>query len=220
MSSGSISIDAPHVELYEIIQRDCAFEQKAQAALELGERYLGVDNAHLTRIDPDTDFWQAIVSTDPPDGDFPPGLTLDMQSTYCRRTVTRESSIALHDAPAQGWEDDPAFEAHGLHCYHGTPITLGGISMGRSVSSRNLPETNPSTRATHCSQNSSLVSSNTNSNTNAPKKRSRSGPTRSPCSVGCYATTSETRWVSSVVGSGCFLTASPKTPARILTSSS
>lgn len=125
MSSESPSINEPHVELYEIIQRDCAFEQKAQAALELGEHYLGVDNAHLTRIDRDANFWQAIASTDPPNGDFPPGLTLDLESTYCRRTITRGSSIALHDVPTQGWEDDPAFEAHGLHCYHGTPITLG-----------------------------------------------------------------------------------------------
>jgi len=36
MSSESPSIDSPHVELYEIIQQDCEFEEKAEAALELG----------------------------------------------------------------------------------------------------------------------------------------------------------------------------------------
>ncbi|WP_144799182.1 ATP-binding protein [Halorubrum depositum] len=125
MSSESPSTESPHVELYEIVQRDCAFEQKAQAALELGERYLGVDHAHLTRIDRDTDFWQVIVSTDPPDGSFPTGLTLDPRSTYCRRAIDETTSLALHDAPAQGWEDDLAFETHGLRCYHGTPLVLG-----------------------------------------------------------------------------------------------
>jgi len=85
MVSESPSIDSPHVGFYEIIQQDCEFEEKAEAALELGERYLGVDNAHLTRIDQETDFWQAIVSTDSPDGKFPTGLTLDAQSTYCRK---------------------------------------------------------------------------------------------------------------------------------------
>lgn len=110
--------------LYEIIRSDNPFEDKARNALELGVEYLGVDNGHLTRIDEKTDHWEAMVSTDPPDGRFPAGLELDLGTTYCRQTMESESPIALHDVPNQGWEDDPAFREHGLHCYHGTKIIL------------------------------------------------------------------------------------------------
>ena len=127
---GTPSASQARQQLYEVMRSERSFEQKAQSALELGRRYLGVDNAHLTRIDQETDYWEAIVSTDSADGDFPPGLELDLGTTYCRRTVEADDQIALHDAPNQGWADDPAFEAHGLHCYHGTTLVLDGEPYG------------------------------------------------------------------------------------------
>lgn len=42
-------------ELYEIIREDVSFEEKAEQALALGKRYLGVDNGHLKVIDPEVD---------------------------------------------------------------------------------------------------------------------------------------------------------------------
>jgi GAF domain-containing protein len=57
-------------------------------------------------------------------------LELDLTTTYCRRTLETEGSIALHDATDQGWDDDPAFETHGLQCYHGTSIYLDGEPYG------------------------------------------------------------------------------------------
>jgi PAS domain S-box-containing protein len=116
--------------LYELMHQDTSFEEKAYQALELGVRCLGVQNGHLTRIDTETDYWEITVSTDPPGGQFPPGLELDLETTYCRRTLTADGSIALHDAPRQGWEDDPAFEEHGLQCYHGTTLAIDGEPYG------------------------------------------------------------------------------------------
>jgi len=124
MSSDELSPKEARRDLYEIMRGDASFEEKGRDALELGRRYLDADNAHLTRVDPETDHWEALVSTDPPDGQFPPGLELDFETTYCRRTVAADSPIALHDAPSQGWDDDPAFETHGIHLYHGTTIVL------------------------------------------------------------------------------------------------
>lgn len=83
-----------------------------------------MENGHLTRIDVESDYWKAIASTDSVDGRFPVGLQLDLQNTYCRRTIDGESPVRLYDAPNQGWDDDPAFERHGLHCYHGSTITI------------------------------------------------------------------------------------------------
>ncbi len=117
-------------ELYETIQSDAAFDRKAREALELGRQYLGVDNGHLTRIDREANRWETIVSTDPPDGNIPVGLDLDLRQTYCRRVVEANSTIALSDAPNQGWGNDPAFEAFGVHCYHGTSLVVDGEIYG------------------------------------------------------------------------------------------
>lgn len=116
--------------LYEVMRQDVPFEEKARQALELGVQYLGAQNGHLTRIDTETGHWEATVSTDPPDGQFPQDLQLDLETTYCRRTIAADDPIALHDAPTQGWENDPAFEEHGLHCYHGTTLTIDGEPYG------------------------------------------------------------------------------------------
>ncbi|WP_321163756.1 GAF domain-containing sensor histidine kinase [Halorubrum saccharovorum] len=112
------------------MDRDLPFEEKATLALSVGETYLGVENGHLTRIDPESDYWKAIASTDAADGTFPAGLQLDLRDTYCRRTIGGESPVRLHDAPNQGWDDDPAFQRHGLHCYHGSAITIDDELFG------------------------------------------------------------------------------------------
>ncbi|MDZ5810019.1 GAF domain-containing sensor histidine kinase [Halorubrum sp. AD140] len=117
-------------ELYEVMNQPREFEVNAERALAIGKRYLDVDNAHLTEIHADSDYWEAVVSTDPIDGEFPPGLVLDLGSTYCRRVIADGGTVALHDAPAQGWADDPVFDAHELHCYHGSPIVVDGEIHG------------------------------------------------------------------------------------------
>lgn len=123
-SKASLTAHEARQELYAIMQADATFEEKSNQALDLGERYLQVDNVHLTQIDEETDHWEALFSTDTADGQFPPGLELDLGTTYCRRTIQAESPIALHDASNQGWADDPAFQEHGIHCYHGTTLII------------------------------------------------------------------------------------------------
>ena len=130
MTGQHVTAHAAREELYRIIRKEVSFEQKAREALELGRQYLGAENGHLTRIDPATDHWEAIASTDPPNGRFPPGLEVDLGTTYCRRVIETNAQIALHDAPNQGWADDPAFETHGLQCYHGTPLLVDGEPYG------------------------------------------------------------------------------------------
>ncbi|MFW6383000.1 MAG: PAS domain S-box protein, partial [Haloferacaceae archaeon] len=124
MTDAAATAQTARDELYEIVRNEEPFEQRAREALALGERYLDVDNGHLTRIDRATDHWEVIVSTDAADGRFSAGLELDLGTTYCRRTIAADSQIDLFDAPEQGWADDPAFETHGLHCYHGTPVVV------------------------------------------------------------------------------------------------
>lgn len=114
MTDETASVQPAKEVLYEIIRKEAPFEEKAREALELGKWYLDVDNGHLTRIDEETDHWEAVTSTDSSDGRFPPGLEVDLGTTYCRRTIEGHSQITLSDAPNQGWADDPAFETQGL----------------------------------------------------------------------------------------------------------
>ncbi|UIP00572.1 GAF domain-containing sensor histidine kinase [Halobaculum sp. CBA1158] len=130
MSDTTLAAPKAREKLYERVRRDAPFDRKAEDALELGRRYLGVENGHLTRIDRETDHWEAIASTDPDGGRFHAGLELDLDETYCRRTVEADDQVALHDAPEQGWVDDPAYEAHELRCYQGTTLVLDGDPYG------------------------------------------------------------------------------------------
>lgn len=130
MQSTSLPADEARGALYRIIRGDAPFDEKARQALQLGRRYLGADNAHLTAIDRETDHWEALVSTDSADGTIPPGLKLDLDTTYCRRTIESTGPITLWNAPDQGWGDDPAYLEHGLSCYHGTTLVLDDRSYG------------------------------------------------------------------------------------------
>jgi len=123
------TLNTAREELYEIIRGDLAFEEKARKALELGRQYLDADSGHLTRIDIETDHWEAITSTDPP-GQYPESRELDLETTYCRRVVETESPVSLHDAPDQGWDDDPAFETADLRSYQGVPLIIDGEPYG------------------------------------------------------------------------------------------
>lgn len=83
---------------------DPGFDWKAVAALTLGNEYLSVENAHLTEIHADSDYWHAIASTDSSDGECPPGPVLDLGTTYCRRVL----------AAGTGWyvaDDGPGIPA-------------------------------------------------------------------------------------------------------------
>jgi signal transduction histidine kinase len=145
MSRDTLTAAQAHRELYELMAKDIPFTEKADRALALGEEYLNVDNGHLSKIDQEAEYWKAISSTDPPDGEFPAGLRVDLSAMYCRRTVEQGESIALHDAPNQGLEADPAFEAHDLHCYHGTPVIVDGDIYGTVCFVADAPRNRPFT---------------------------------------------------------------------------
>lgn len=130
MESRKLTAQEARRKLDETKQRNAPFKQKARKALQVGEQYLGVDNAHITRIDTESGQWEAAVSTDQDGEKFPEGLQTNLQTTYCRQTIETDGQITLHDAPAQGWEDDPAFKIHGLSCYHGTTVYVNGELYG------------------------------------------------------------------------------------------
>ena len=134
-------------QLYDIIREETPFKEKARRALELGVEYFGADNGYLTRIDHETDHWEAIVSTDPEEGPVPAGLELDLGTTYCKRTVNSDSQLALHDAEAQGWSDEISFATYGLSCYLGTTLVVDGEQYGTVCFAAEEPREEPFSEA-------------------------------------------------------------------------
>jgi PAS domain S-box-containing protein len=117
-------------QLYEIMRSDRPLFDRFEAVLQLGVEYFGVDQGYITQIDQETNEWTAIVSTDSMDGAVPPGLELDLTTSYCRRTIQKEDIVSFSDALEAGWENDPAFQTHQLSCYHGAPIVVDGAPFG------------------------------------------------------------------------------------------
>jgi nitrogen-specific signal transduction histidine kinase len=126
VSAGSLDADEARHRLYGIMKGDDPFESKAREALELGTAYLGVETGFVTRIEPEIDYWETVVSTDGAGGMVPEGMRTDLSGTYCRHTLERDSPLALHDVPNQSF--DPGTD--GFDCYHGTTLTVGGEPYG------------------------------------------------------------------------------------------
>jgi signal transduction histidine kinase len=117
-------------QLYRVMNRDEPFEAKATQALELGETYLGVDNAHLAEIDTDNDYWKTVASTDGSEDAYPAGLVGDLGRTYCQHTVERRESLAIPDAATCDILGEREREHNDIRCYHGTTVTVDGEVYG------------------------------------------------------------------------------------------
>lgn len=97
--------------------------QTIEALLQSGREELGVDLGFLARIDPGPGTHTVTVSSGS-HRTLSEGTVHDLARTYCRTVVVASSPLALHDAPNQGWADDPAYERFGLDTYLGTKIVV------------------------------------------------------------------------------------------------
>lgn len=142
MSRSSLTADQARHRLYEVMMQDRSFEEKAERALSLGEEYLDVENGYVAKIEQESNHW-ALASTGDSDNAFSLGPQLDLEETYCRHTIASDGSVALHNAPQQGLEDDPVFETYGVHCYHGTTITIDDEPYGTVCFASTEPRETP-----------------------------------------------------------------------------
>lgn len=57
--------------------------------------------------------------------------TVPLSKSYCRETITHpEGTLAVSDAPAQGWRNDPAYELFGFGSYLGTTVSVANEIYG------------------------------------------------------------------------------------------
>jgi len=116
--------------LYEVMQTDRPLEERLQDALEVGVSQFGVDFGYVTEIDTQTNDWEAVISTELPDGTDLTGLQEDLTNTFCLRTIQDEDIFAFADIATEELEDHPGAADYGIHCYHGAPILVDNEPHG------------------------------------------------------------------------------------------
>ena len=106
---------------------DRGFEDKLSALLELGTERLGIPFGFLNRIDDDTQHVVHAVGDHP---DLQTGAVAPKSESYCRKTIEQEGTLGIHDAVAEGWEGDSAYERFDLGCYIGGTVVVDGETYG------------------------------------------------------------------------------------------
>ena len=114
--------------MYRITADQAAsFEEKVRRLIELGCEYLALPYGFLTRI---TEGSQHIRWAS---GDHPllqPGESCPLTQSYCRKTIQKDSLLAVQDAAAEGWDGDPAYATFNLGTYIGSQILVDGSLYG------------------------------------------------------------------------------------------
>ncbi len=105
------------------------FDETLRALLRLGAEWLNVELGYLSRIDTAASTYEVMaVSESHPT--VAEGDTVSLAETYCRCVIVREDALALEDAPEQGWDATPAYEAFQLSTYLGAKIVVKGDLYG------------------------------------------------------------------------------------------
>jgi PAS domain S-box-containing protein len=102
-------------------------EGKIERMLEVGADRLNTTYGLLTRIEDGT---QTIARAAGADETIQPGATTPLSMAYCRHTIEGEEPLAVDDAGAEGWAEDPAYEQFGFDCYLGATIRVGAQQYG------------------------------------------------------------------------------------------
>lgn len=104
---------------------------------------LDLETAFVSRIDTDAET-ERFDTVHNPHGDLAPNHTVDLSTTYCRKTIAApDGTLAVSDAEAEGWADDPAFERFNLGSYLGTTVTVGDDLYGTLCYANTAPRSEP-----------------------------------------------------------------------------
>ncbi len=129
---------------------DLAFEEKVQHVLDIGRERVGLESGFLAVVDPKANPEQAgfqIVVDDGNDDQFAERTAQPLSKTYCRKNIDTHGPLAVEDAVAEGWENDPAYEKYGLGCYLGGTVTVDDELYGTLCFAAREPRTEPFTES-------------------------------------------------------------------------
>lgn len=126
----------PHVDLWRTL--DWLF------ASETDE--LGLEYGFFSRIDLDAETQRFEVVHGSSDA-LQEGTDVALETTYCRKTIAEPAgTMVVDDALAEGWADDPAYEAFNLGTYVGTTVYTEGDLYGTLCFASTDPRDEPLTR--------------------------------------------------------------------------
>ena len=102
-----------------------------------------LEHAFLSSIDLENETERSEVSYGPRET-LQPGTTVPLSETYCRKTIADpKGTIAINDAPTEGWEEDPAYETYGFRSYLGTTVSVGDDLYGTLCFADTAPREEP-----------------------------------------------------------------------------
>jgi len=116
--------------------------EKIQSMLQVGAEWLDVENGHLVRIDP-ADGTHTIMEVSGPHPVIKEGATADLSTTYCRKVIAQNDALAVGNAPEQGWNGDPAYDAFELSTYLGAKVVVNEELYGTVCFVDEKPRTKP-----------------------------------------------------------------------------
>lgn len=106
---------------------DLSTDEKIDRLLQVGVDRLDTATGFLTRIQDGIQEIRNIVGAGT---NLERGSTAPLSEAYCRYTIGRDEPVVLHEASAEGWADDPAYERFGLECYLGANIRVDDEDFG------------------------------------------------------------------------------------------
>ena len=122
------AVDTLH-RLYEVASDpERSFEAKQEELVEIGCSYLGLPQGFVTEL---TETTQTIVASTGDNELLQPGESCPLGESYCRKTIVADSGLlSVHNASAEGWADDPAYERYDLETYIGGKVVVDGELYG------------------------------------------------------------------------------------------
>ena len=115
--------------LYDItVDPDLDDATRIERLLELGRERLDAEAGMITTIDVETGRYVVETSTD---SDFAEsGTETGLDETFCRKTITQDEVLGIHDALEEGYEDDPGYRRWGIGAYLGGKLVVDGELYG------------------------------------------------------------------------------------------
>ncbi|WP_135306402.1 ATP-binding protein [Haloarcula amylovorans] len=119
-------------------------DERISQLLELGCQRLDLANGHVVKIEESRERHEVVAVAG---ADIVQEGVTDLSNTYCRKTIQQDGMLEVYNAPAQGWEGDPAYEAFELGCYLGAKLRVDEGLYGTVCFVRDDPRDQPFTPA-------------------------------------------------------------------------
>ena len=99
--------------------------------LALGSERLHVQNGVLAHVNAVLGTHTVVETSGASPPARPKGRTTDLEATYCCHLLSSSAStLTIHDAPNEGWDEDRTYDAFGFRCYLGARVLVADHLYG------------------------------------------------------------------------------------------